>query len=239
MPTNLYSQIETRSSERIALAPGSYGTSKEPGLKILSHIGVKADKTGAARHNFLVAATRPNREQLQQAAAKNGDGGSGAESSFLSDYEGTAFFALTIHEMWLAPESVALAFTEASRTKDGKIGTDLVPVYIADGAVTQESIDKAVAHFTEVARNKVINANTPEDQFEEAAVAQYRKELMSIAIKIGQFFALQDAKNKGDKEKRDLHLDPASLVGTEFSGKVEKSGVGEASEVVTVYSFKG
>jgi hypothetical protein len=204
-----YSAIETRQQERIALAAGSYGTGKEPGLKIASYIGVKPDKTGAARHNFLVTAIRPSREQLQAVATNGHEPGAG---NLGPDFEGTAFFPLTIHELWLAPESIALAFTEASRNKEGAIQQDYIAAALQDGSATPESIGKAKAHFVEVARNKVTNANTPEDQFEQAATDQYRKEMLAISIKIGQFFTLQDWKT-GSKAESDWEgvVQPASL----------------------------
>ena len=232
--TNLYG-FETNSRERIALAPGSYGTGKQAGLKILSYIekASKPDKTGAMRHSFLVSATRPSREAMQQA---NGKAAASNDPFGGLDFEGTAFLSLTISELWTAPESLAIAFTEASRNKEGVIQKDWEALYKEAGAVTDESLAKCRAHFNQVATDKVIAANTPEDQLNDAVKAQYRKELQQISIKMGQFFDLQDWKNGGDKSKRDPQLNPLELVGVEFSGKVEKSGVGDGSDVSRIFS---
>lgn len=230
MTASFYSSIETNTRERIALAPGSYGTSKLPGLKILAYIdkASKLDKSGAMRHSFLVSATQPSRDQLQKA--------NGESNPLLEDYSGTAFLSLTIHDLWRAPESVALAFTEASRNKEGKVNHDFTEDAKAAGAVSAESLHNCRVHFQKLATDKVIAANTPEESMAAAIETQYRKELIQVSIKVGTFFNLQDWLNKGDKSKRDINMDITKLVGCEFSGKVEKSGVGDGSEVVSVYS---
>lgn len=233
---NFYSEIDLRGNrEKVALQPGSYGTSKQPGLKIVAYIdkASKLDKSGAMRHSFLVAATRPSREQMQ--AGENGKAAAAGEGFETPDFEGTAFMSLTLHELWKAPESVALAFTEASRNKDGVIQKDLEQAAIASGAATTESLHNARLHYQKIATDKILAANTPEEDQTEAVKTQYRKELMSVSIKIGQFFTLQDWKNGGDKSKRDINLNPLELVGTEFSGKVE-SGLNGQSELTSVYS---
>jgi len=223
MSASFYSTIDTNSRERISIAPGSYGTSKQPGLKIVAYIekASKNDKAGNMRHSFLVSATRPSREQLQS----NGNG-----------IEGTAFLSLTLNDLWLAPESVALAFTEASRNKTGEIQADYEAKALANGDVSQESMQKARIHYQKLATDKVISANTPDDGVAQAVRDQYRKELQQVSIKVGQFFQLQDWKNGGDKGKRNLQLNPVELVGVEFSGRVEKSNVGDQSEVTGIWS---
>jgi hypothetical protein len=226
-------QVETNTRAKVSLSPGSYGTGKQAGLKIVAYSekGSKLDKSGSMRHSFLVAATQPSREARASAPPPNGNVGNFSNEP---DFEGTAFLSLTLNEMWLNPEACALAFTEASRNKEGVIQADYVAAAIQEGEATQESIDKARAYFQKVATDKVIAANTPEDKLQEAMEAQYGKELTQISIKVGQFVTLQDWLG----QPRDLHFDPVKLVGTEFSGKVEtheyqgKSG----SEVVAVYS---
>lgn len=234
---NFYSEIDLNTRERVSLSPGSYGTSKQPGLKILAYIekASKLDKTGAMRHSFLVSATRPSREQLQHVQS-NGKAAAAGETPFdTPDFEGTAFLALTIHDLWKAPESIALAFTEASRNKEGVIQKDMEQAAIAAGAATAESLHNAKLYYQKIATDKVLAANTPEENQTEAMKTQYRKELQQVSIKIGQFFTLQDWKNGGDKGKRDVNLDPSTLVGTEFSGKVE-AGMNGQSEVGAIYS---
>jgi hypothetical protein len=192
------------------------------------------------RHSFLVAATRPSREALaaHSATGKNGDGLNTSPSAHFADgpdFEGTAWLSLTLHEMWLNPEACALAFTEASRNKEGVIQADYIAAAIQEGEATQESISKAQDYFKKVATDKVIAANTPDDKMQEAYESQYGKELTQISIKVGQFVTLQDWKGV----PRDLHFDPLQLVGTEFSGKVITSTIGTGgSEVSTVYSKK-
>jgi hypothetical protein len=237
MSASFYSTIDTNSRERISLAPGSYGTSKQAGLKIVAYIekASKNDRAGNMRHSFLVSATRPSREQLQS----NGNGKASAAGDHpldAPDFEGTAFLSLTLSELWQAPESVALAFTEASRNKAGEIQADYEAKALANGDVTAESMQKARIHYQKLATDKVIAANTPEDSIAEAVKAQYRKELQQVSIKVGQFFQLQDWKNGGDKGKRNLQLNPVELVGVEFSGRVEKSNVGDQSEVTGIWS---
>jgi len=234
--TTFLDSVVTETRERISLSPGSYGTSKEPGLKIISYIekASKLDKNGAMRHSFLVSATRPSREQLAAVPSTNGKEPDPFHQG--PDFEGTAFLSLSLHELWLTPEATALAFTEASRNKEGVVQADYIQKAIADGDATQDSIDKARAHFRQVATDKVISANTPSEQVEEAVEKQYQKELTQISIKTGQFVTLEDWKGV----PRSLQLDPRELIGTEFSGKVEarefngKQGV----EVTAIYSRK-
>jgi hypothetical protein len=233
------SQVETSNQERRSLEPGSYGTGKEPGLKILSYIdkASKLDKSGAMRHSFLVSATRPSREAV--AAGKNGNGKSPAVGFDIPDYDGTAFLSITLHEMWLNAEATALAFTEASRNKEGVIQADYVANAISEGETTQESIDRAMAHFRQVATDKCIAANTPEEGLEEAVDTQYKKEMTQISIKVGQFLTLQDWAGV----ERSLQFDPSKLVNVEFSGKITESDMPskdgtKPSEVKAIYSRK-
>ncbi len=233
-----YSEISTDSRARVALSPGSYGSGSTPGLKIVQYIdkASKPDKSGAMRHSFLVAATAPSRE-----AAKEFKSANGSNPLDAPDYEGTAFFSLTLHEKWLNPESIALAFSEASKNKDGVIQVDYVAKAIASGDVTEDSISNARAYYANLAGEKVEAANTPAEQRDAAIISQYGKELTQVAIKVGTFFRLQDWFYKEPMSaKRDLAFDVKSLVGTEFSGKVGKSTqVGsDNSEVESVYSMK-
>jgi hypothetical protein len=224
--------VETSTRAQVSLSPGSYGSGKEPGLKILAYIdkASKLDKSGAMRHSFLVAATKPSREAAEAYKSKNGS----ANPLDTPDFEGTAFLSLSLNEFWLNMEATSLAFTEASRNKDGVIQHDNVAQAIADGDTTQEAIDTAIAHFRQIATDKVIAANTPAENLEAAIETQYGKELTQISIKVGQFVTLQDWKGV----PRSLQFDPTQLVGTEFSGKVEtrefngKSG----AEVTSIYS---
>jgi hypothetical protein len=236
-----YSEVDFGGSrERIALGAGSYGTGKQPGLKILSYIGEKPEKNTPTniRHSFLVAATRPSRAQLQ-AAAESGNGHAGSTPFETPDFEGTAFLVVTLSQSLVAPESIALALTEASKNDQGVIQRDYCAKAVEAGEVTEESLQKCRIHFQKVATDKVIAANTPEEGMADAIKAQYAKELQQVQIKVGQFFHLQDWKNKGDKKLRDDNLDLNSLVGTEFSGKVEKANVGDGSEVRSIYEFSG
>jgi hypothetical protein len=241
-------EVETRNIDRVSLAAGSYGTARQPGLKILAYIekASKLDRSGAMRHGFLCSALHASREQLAAEAAKNGKNGGKEETapgfesdpfaSQIPDYEGTAFLHITLHELWLTPEATALAFTEASRNKEGVIQADYVAKAIADGEATEESIDQARAHFLQVATDKVIAANTPSDQIQEAVDKQYQKELTQISIKVGQFVTLEDWKGV----PRSLQFDPKDLVSTEFSGKVESREFNgkTGSEVTAIYSRK-
>jgi hypothetical protein len=234
--------VQTQTRERVSLPAGSYGTSKEPGLKILmySEKGSKFDKTGAMQHSFLVAATRPSKEMAAAAKAASGGNGAGGGTTATTagfvdepDFEGTAFLKVVLHELWLNPEATALAFTEASRNKEGVIQADYVAKAIESGETDQESIEKARAHFRQVATDKVIAANTPAEQMEEAVEDQYQNELTQISIKVGQFVDLLDWVGV----PRDLHFDPIKLVGAEFSGKIEhREWQGKTrAEVKTVY----
>jgi hypothetical protein len=72
--------------ERIALPAGKYGTSKEPGLRIVKYLGSKSSRNDAelVDHGYLVAAE--------------------AE-------EGTAFMHLRVKSWWLHDAVYAIAFT--------------------------------------------------------------------------------------------------------------------------------
>src|SRR5882724_7282969 len=234
-------QVNTDSRARVSLSPGSYGTGSQPGLKILQYIekSSKPDKSGAMRHSFLVAATRPSREAT--AAAKPANGGSAPFEQ--PDYEGTAFFALSIHPMWLNWESVALAYNEVGKDAEGNVKVDYVAKVIADGDCSQESIDKAKSYYQQVATKKVIDANTPDEQIGEAVLTQYSKELTQISIKIGTLMRLIDWKYQETQSKHRnefASFDIKDLVNTEFSGKVQKSNQAgsDTSEIDSVYSRK-
>jgi len=233
-------QVNTDSRARVSLSPGSYGTGSQPGLKILQYIekSSKPDKSGAMRHSFLVAATRPSRESA--ASAKTGNGGTPLDTP---DYEGMAFFALSIHPMWLNWESVALAYNEVGKDSEGNVKVDYVAKVIADGDCSQESIDKAKSYYQQVATKKVMDANTPEDQIGQAVLTQYSKELTQISIKIGTLMRLIDWKYQETQSKHRnefASFDIKDLVNTEFSGKVQKSNQAssDTSEVDSVYSRK-
>src|SRR5882724_4551793 len=234
-------QVNTDSRARVSLSPGSYGTGSQPGLKILQYIekSSKPDKSGAMRHSFLVAATRPSREALVEASNGHPKG-----SDFpILDYEGTAFFALSIHPMWLNWESVALAYNEVGKDSEGNVRVDYVSKVIADGDCSQESIDKATSYYQQVATKKVMDANNPEDQIGQAVLTQYSKELTQISIKSGTLMRLIDWKYQETQSKHRnefASFDIKDLVNTEFSGKVEKSNQAgsDTSEVSSVYSRK-
>jgi hypothetical protein len=230
--------VELNTRERVSLAPGSYGSSSQPGLKILSYIekASKADKTGAMRHSFLVAATRPSREQIQAqaAAGSNGKAAAASDNFFEPDYEGTAFLSVTIHEDWKHPAALAMAFTEASRNKEGKINHDYVAEAIAAGEVDPVIAKEGETYYRKLALDKVLAANTPGDQIDAKAEEQYRKELMQISIKVGELFTLLDWAGV----PRDPNFDIPHLVATEFSGKIESREFNgkTGSEVTRVYS---
>src|SRR5882672_2158201 len=183
-------QVNTDSRARVSLSPGSYGTGSQPGLKILQYIekSSKPDKSGAMRHSFLVAATRPSREQ----AIQQKPSGNGIDGTAMLDHEVTAFFALSIHPMWLNWESVALAYNEVGKDAEGNVKVDYVAKVIADGDCSQESIDKAKSYYQQVATKKIMDNNTPEDQIGQAVLTQYSKELTQISIKIGTLMRLID-----------------------------------------------
>src|ERR1700757_1121783 len=196
--TAFYQSLDINTRERLSLAPGSYGSSTQPGLKILAYIdkASKLDRTGAMRHSFLVSATRPSREALQRIAAAQGNGkvAAAADATPLDepDYDGPAFLSVTIHEDWKHPAALALAFTEASRTKEGKVNHDYLAEAIASGEIDAQVASEGQKWYHKLALDKVMAANTPPDQMEAAVEAQYRKELMQISIKMGEFFTLQD-----------------------------------------------
>ncbi len=236
--TPFYQTVELNTRERLSLAPGSYGSASQPGLKILTYIdkASKLDKTGAMRHSFLVSATRPSREQLQATATNhsNGKAAASVEDFFEPTYDGTAFLSITIHEDWKHPAALAIAFTEATRNKEGIIGHDYVAEAVAAGEFEAQLAIDGKNYYRKLATDKVIAANTPGDQMEAAVEAQYRKELMQISIKMGEFFTLQDWAGI----PRDPNHDPVTLVGAEFAGKVESSNLAGkgGSEVTRVYS---
>jgi hypothetical protein len=238
--TPFYNSIELNTRERLSLSPGSYGSASQPGLKILSYIdkASKPDKTGAMRHSFLVSATRPSREQLQQAATANGNGKVAAAGDAIPfddpTYDGTAFLSITMHEDWKHPAALAIAFTEATRNKEGIIGHDYVSEAVAAGEFDAQLAIDGKNYYRKLATDKVIAANTPADQLEAAVESQYRKELMQISIKMGEYFTLQDWASI----PRDPNHDPITLVGVEFAGKVESSNIPgkTGSDVTRVYS---
>ncbi len=224
--------LDTSTHVQTSLPPGSYGSQKEPGLKIVSYIekASKIDKGGAMRHSFLVTALGPSREAAL-AYKKNSAPFDQPDSA---DYDGTAFLSVTLHELWLNLEATSLAFTEASRNKEGIIQDDHVAKALRDGDVTEASIAKARAHFLKVATDKCTAANTPVEQMEAAVRTRYEKDLIQIWIKVRQFLTLQDWKGV----PRNLQFDPLQLVGVEFSGKCENEEFNgkTRSEITAIYS---
>lgn len=245
-----YSEISTDSRARVSLTPGSYGSGSIPGLKIAAYIdkASKPDKSGAMRHSFLVSALKPSRESEAAFKATTPQGSTspvnGHNPLDTPDFEGTAFFSLTLHDQWLNPESIALAFSEVSRNKEGIIQVDYIQKAITGGDATEESIANARAFYTNLAGEKVLAANTPDDQKDAAIITQYGKELQQVAIKVGTFFRMQDWFYKEPMSgRRDLHFDVKTLVGTEFSGKVTKGTMpskdgSDTAEVDAIYSRK-
>lgn len=238
MPGFLH-EVNTDSRARISLSPGSYGTGSKPGLKIVSYIdkASKPDKNGAMQHSFLVAATMPSREQ--KSVPTNGS----STPLDIPDFEGTAFFKLTLHPVWMNWEAVALAYNEAGKDAEGNVKTDYIAKAIADGDCTEDSISNARAHFMQVAHDKVVAANTPSEQMDAAILTQYGKELTQISIKIGTLMRLIDWKYQETQSRHRNEFstfDVKDLVNTEFSGKVQKSNQAgkDASEVDSVYSRK-
>jgi len=231
-------QVQTDNRARVSLSPGSYS-----GLKIVSYIdkASKPDKNGAMQHSFLVAATKPSREQL----AAHKTNGAGSNPLDTPDFEGTAFFKLTLNQKWLNWESVALAYNEAGKDKDGNVKVDYVAKAIADGDCTEESIANARAFYMNVAGKKVLSANTPEDQKDAAILEQYGKELTQISIKVGTFMRLIDwkmGKLQSPERNNFITFDVKTLVGVEFAGKVKEGNPGKdgspTAEVDSVYSMK-
>jgi len=216
-------QLNTETRIRQTLPPGVYGTTTVPGLKIVSYIGSKEDKSGNLRHSFLVAATGPSKEA--KAAFK--------PSSLVDepDFEGTAFMALTLRDTWLAPATLALAFSP--RDKQGVVITDLAATAVAAGELKQAEVDEARQFFTDKAKERLAAANTPEIT-DDLLLEDFNKQMDNILIKVGTFFRLQDWKGV----QRSVTMNPTDLVGTEFSGTVNK-GLGNATtEVDQVMSKK-
>jgi hypothetical protein len=226
-------QIDPNQRPQIPLSPGTYGSSKEPGLKIIQYIekASKPDKSGAMRHSFLVSATRPSREAVEGFNQKNFDPTNPIDGP---DFEGTAFLAVTLHKMWLNPEAAALAFTENSRNREGVVQADHVAASIQAGETSAESIENARAYFRQLATDKVMAANTPTESIEEAVDTQYKKELQQISIKLGEFLSLCDWANQPRNLNTDVRI---AFLGCQFAGKVETSTLGRGgSEVSRVFS---
>jgi hypothetical protein len=234
--TPFYQSMELNTRERVSLAAGSYGSSSQPGLKIVNYNGAKDDKSGAQRHSFLVVATRPSREQIQAHAAGNGKAQAAGDpfSSGDPDYEGSAFLSLTVHSDWTHPAALAMAFTEASRNKAGNIQHDYLAAAVASGEVEAQVAKDGEVYYRKLALDKVLAANTPGNQIDAAIEAQYRKELLQISIKIGHIFNLEDWAGI----PRDPSYDLSQLVGVEFAGKIESREFNGKvnSEVTGIYS---
>ncbi len=230
--------LEPSTRPKVSLPPGIYGSNKEPGLKIVAYLQEYSnlDKNSAMQHKFVVAATKPSREAADKFKSKNGS----TNPLDQTDFEGTAFMTMTLHEDWLNYEASSLAFTYAATNKEGVVSTDHIAQAIASGDTDQESVDRARAHFMQIATDKCIEARTPAEQLEESVAIQYGKELKQINIKVRTFVDLQAWKGVNPIS---LQFDPSQLVGTEFAGKVEtreytkKTGeAGSSTEVVSVYS---
>ena len=206
--------------EKVALAPGNYGTKSQPGLKILMYGDwSKPDKNGTMRHSFLVAATQPSNESKKAKGTANGNGFPDAPED---DFEGTAFMTVPLNDGWLNAEAAALAFTEVSRPKDsGDPQADYVQQAIEAGEITVESAQKAQAYYVKVATDKLLAANTPADKVEEAIPAQYHKEMQQIAIALGLYFRLLDW--AGVSRSQAFSYDVKKLVDVQFSGSIKES----------------
>ena len=83
------------SGERVALAPGKYGTGNDPGLEIINYNGPRETKDpDLTQHSFLVVSA---------------DG-----------TPGTAFLTIPIKEKWLSADYLGLAFNKPYGTEDGR-----------------------------------------------------------------------------------------------------------------------
>lgn len=255
---SFYDQVETQTFEKTALPVGTYGSGKAAGLKILQYI----DNPKASRfsdkdpelfmHSFLVAAVSATKEQLEAATKAKSNGSE--PNPLLVDTDppnGTAFYRLNWKEWWSDERVIALACI-SDKGPDGKpktIDGPKGPVVVFGSAdavaqlqqmpgpnganYTKEDITPVVDYLTQKAKEKVVAANTPDDQVESATELQYQNILTQIRIQVHELFKLQDWKGI----PRDAKFDPQSLVNTEFGGSV-KEGQREGQFEVTVFAKK-
>ena len=132
--------------------------------------------------------------------------------------EGTAFLTLQLKRAWLTPEAISLVFNKG------------VPV----GRATQAGIDTFRESLQEYSVGRATANNTPDDQLEEQAGKIYGNTIKQIQIAVGSLFRLQDWRG----EERNPDIEPAALLGTEFSGTVGPGYKEGTSEVSNVYTRK-
>ena len=139
------------------------------------------------------------------------------------EVEGTAFMHIRVKAWWLHDAVAALAFTSDKQ--------NMVLEAVKAGRCTQEEVDTAHKVIGSIARGKVVAANTPPDQVDEANATAEKNLLAQIRIAIGEVFRLQDWKGV----PRSLEFDPASFDGVAFSGVVEPGYTAGTSEVKSIY----
>lgn len=131
------------------------------------------------------------------------------------DQDGTCFWAINLRDRWRDDGPLALAFNMPE-------------------IVSEEVLKEAEQDLKTEAAQKAIANHTPEDQLAEATEKIYKGIIMQIRINVGSIFRLQDWAGRD----RDATIDLGTLVGIRFSGTVEKSSIGESTEIKNIISKK-
>lgn len=129
------------------------------------------------------------------------------------DVDGTCFWAINLRDRWRDDGPLALAFNMPEMVKP-------------------EVLKEAEQDLKTEAAQKAIANHTPDDKLETATEEIYKKILLQIRINVGSIFRLQDWRGV----ERDATVDLNTLVGTRFSGTVEKSNVGDTTEIKSIFS---
>ena len=195
-------------TERVALLAGRYGSHKK--LKD----GTFLEPNEAIRESLLQI-VNCNKSRVEKDKETT-------QHSWLvtstNGVPGTAFLNIRVHPSWQTPEAFSVVFNQGEAIE----GTDA------------DKIRLWMAALTNRVTRLVDEANTPDEQREEAISTRFDKALTTIQINLGQLFDLQRSLNLGT----DWEVDGAALVGATFSGRVEPGLKPETANVASMYVSK-
>ena len=203
-------------TERVALLAGRYGSHKK------NTDGTWLEPNEAIRESLLQIATNAywartekDEETVQHSWLVTSTNG----------VPGTAFLNIRVHPSWQTPEAFSVVFLKGEVMKNKETGTPLT---------TTEKIKLWVAALTDRITRLIDEANTPDENRDEAISKRFDKALTTIQINLGQLFDLQGSLGLG----RDWEVDGESLVGAQFGGRVEPGLKPETAKVASMYVAK-
>ena len=200
-------------TERVALLAGRYGSHKK------NTDGTWLEPNEAIRESLLQIAENAYWTKVEKDEET-------VRHSWLvtstNGVPGTAFLNIRVHPSWQTPEAFSVVFLEGEVLKDKETGTP---------KTTTDKIKLWMAALTDRVTRLVDEANTPDEQRDEAISTRLDKALTTIQINLGQLFDLQRSLKLGT----DWEVDGESLIGAQFGGRVEPGMSADTANVKSLY----